>query len=730
MVFLWGVISWKKLVMNLFDKKWESLLGSIGIDTWLNIRYVDDGRTILQPLLPGWRWVDDKVVFCTKWQKEDRNLSPESITKRVLLGTLNHVETFLRFTIESEEDFEDGWLPTLDTCLRVNKETNQVEFKFFEKPEASKKTVQRSTAMEENSKFKILSNDLMRRFFNTMEEIDQPEKWTIIDQYGQKLLNSGYSLDQVRKISVNGIKGHESRKIRYTKQGRPFRRTGKQSKPSRVTKKLQQKSSGFKKSGQEDCYVGGKKPSRGNDKKKPKEPAKTAPKKTCIFVEYTHQGALAKKLREVAQRLEHILGFGIKVVEKAGLPLISKFPTDAWDNTPCGREDCITCTHGAEQIPPCAKKSAIYENVCSKCNKGAGSKEPVVQTNIEIPSIYVGETSRSIKERGGEHIAAYRSSNKDSHIFKHQSMEHPGEEPEFILRVASFHKTALERQVGEAVRIKRRGGQGAVLNSKAEFDRCRIPRLVLEEQDLEQADKLELERGEQLAATLDKEHNNWEQTRIRNRTMEHLEMMKTKEQYNYKTKRTKELPKREGKTRKRRRIFTIIGEDLGAAEECNLDIREDQLQLDPELHNNMEQPPTPPHTTPAVLELPKTPPSPSPPKVTHSFPLPRFKRPPRTPSAPQKPPRYPPPPPISRRNLSQQRQGSRDLEGAGRGGAQSCQHWDWQRGERECHYHWQAGHLHQELACVKAQMKYHLRSHQKQSQNHHLYLLDKIGTSS
>ena len=390
-----------------------------------------------------------------------------------------------------------------------------------------------------------------------------------------------------------------------------------------MTKKLQQKSSWFKKSGQEDCYVGGKKPSRGNDKKKPKEPAKTAPKKKCIFVEYTHQGALAKKLREVAQRLEHILGFAIKVVEKAGPPLISQFPTDAWDNTPCGREDCITCTQGAEQIPPCTKKSAIYENVCSKCNKRAGSKEPVVQTNIEIPSIYVGETSRSIKERGGEHIAAYRSSNKDSHIFKHQSMEHPGEEPEFILGVASFHKTALGCQVGEAVRIKRRGGQGAVLNSKAEFDRCRIPRLVLEEQDLEQADKLELEREEQLAATLDKEHNNWEQTRIRNRTMEHLEMMKTKEQYNYKTKRTKELPKREGKTRKRRRIFTIIGEDWGAAKECNLDIREDQLQLDPELHNNMEQPPTPPHTSPAVLELPKTPPSPSPPKVTHSSPPPQ-----------------------------------------------------------------------------------------------------------
>ena len=65
-------------------------------------------------------------------------------------------------------------------------------------------------------------------------------------------------------------------------------------------------------------------------------------------------------------------------------------------------------------------------------------------------------------------------------------------------------------------------------------------------------------------------------------------MMKTKEQYNYKAKRTKELPKVEGRTRKKRRIYTIIGEDWGATEECNIDIREEQLQLDPELHNNTE----------------------------------------------------------------------------------------------------------------------------------------------
>ena len=527
--------------MNLFDVRWEESLSEMGIDTWLNIRYVDDGRTILQPIHCGWRWVEDKLVFCKRWQEEDASLTLETVTKRAILGTLNHVEDFLKFTIESEEDFSDGWLPTLDTCLRVNKETNQIEFNFYEKKEASKKTVQKNTAMEENAKLKIVSNDLMRRLYNTMEEIDQAEKWKILDQYSQKLLDSGYPIEQVRKIIINGIKGHESRKIRYAKEGRPFRRTGEISKASHVTKKLREKSTWFKKKAKEDCYVGGRKstlPGKTDSIKKTLTEKKD-PAKTVMFVEYTPQGALAKRLREVAQRLESIVGFGIKIVEKTGLPLVSQFPSDTWDGTPCGRGDCITCIQGAEEIPPCTKQSMVYENVCLACNKGARSKEQVVQANIEIPSIYVGESSRSIKERGGEHWAAFRSKNQDSHILKHQMMIHPGEEPEFILRISSFYKTALERQVGEAVRIRRRGGQGAVLNSKAEFDRCRIPRLILEEHDQEQAKKYEEEREEQLTTALDMEHKTWERSRIRERAEEHKSMMASREQKQY-TKRSKE----------------------------------------------------------------------------------------------------------------------------------------------------------------------------------------------
>ena len=55
-------------------------------------------------------------------------------------------------------------------------------------------------------------------------------------------------------------------------------------------------------------------------------------------------------------------------------------------------------------------------------------------------------------------------------MYKHQVLEHPGEPPSFIFKVVSTHRTALNRQIKEAVRIRRRGGAGIILNSRTEYD--------------------------------------------------------------------------------------------------------------------------------------------------------------------------------------------------------------------------------------------------------------------
>ena len=69
--------------------------------------------------------------------------------------------------------------------------------------------------------------------------------------------------------------------------------------------------------------------------------------------------------------------------------------------------------------------------LCLLCNPGV--KEGKKLTPPEFPpSIYVGETARSICERGAEHWRGYKEKAEDSHIFKHYVIHHGGEgEPSF-----------------------------------------------------------------------------------------------------------------------------------------------------------------------------------------------------------------------------------------------------------------------------------------------------------
>ena len=95
---------------------------------------------------------------------------------------------------------------------------------------------------------------------------------------------------------------------------------------------------------------------------------------------------------------------------------------------------------------------------------------------------------------------------------KHQEEAHEGAAPKFCMRVVKTYKSALSRQIGEAVRIKRRGGAGCILNSKSEFDRCQIPRLIIEEQDEEKLKKNEEEEEqemERLSSSLEEQTNIW-----------------------------------------------------------------------------------------------------------------------------------------------------------------------------------------------------------------------------
>ena len=461
-------------------------------------------------------------MYSRAWEEEDeeQGLSGEQITKRILPETMNNIEDYLKFTAEVGEEYEGGWLPTLDMEIRITGK-NEVVYRQYEKPVSSKRTVQRTSAMGENIKHQILSQDMIRRLKNTSESLGGAAKVRAVDQYSQKLRNSGYMRDQIARIITNGVKGYEGMRRRRIKEGRALKCTASKSWMKRFKNKLLEKTTWFKKKKRAD-NKGGEEP--GNKRKSRNKEQKDQAQedieyRTVLFVNNTGGGELASRIKELTRRLAGSIGFGVKVVERNGNPLRSLFPlNNLWDGAPCGRKDCTPCNQEAEELPKCNKTSLVYENICKRCNTGAGAKEELKK--VVEGSLYVGESSRTLYERSREHDKDWRDKKERSHIAKHQGAVHGlEEEPQFIIRPVRFYKTALSRQIGEAGRIRRRGGAGAILNSKSEFSRCKIPRLVLEEIDEEQAKEQERKDQEEDLARIEEQANIWGELERRQKKM-------------------------------------------------------------------------------------------------------------------------------------------------------------------------------------------------------------------
>ena len=69
---------------------------------------------------------------------------------------------------------------------------------------------------------------------------------------------------------------------------------------------------------------------------------------------------------------------------------------------------------------------------------------------------YVGETNRSGYERGREHVKQFKNMEEGSHLLKHYLQCHRNiqmEEMEYGMRIRASFKSAIERQISEAVAI-------------------------------------------------------------------------------------------------------------------------------------------------------------------------------------------------------------------------------------------------------------------------------------
>ena len=97
----------------------------------------------------------------------------------------------------------------------------------------------------------------------------------------------------------------------------------------------------------------------------------------------------------------------------------------------------------------------------------------------DIVRVYEGETGRSARIRGAEHLKELEKKKEKSVLYKHKLTSHKNENVKFKMEITRKFKDALTRQANEAVRIYTRPAQES-MNSKSEFNHPPLARVVVE----------------------------------------------------------------------------------------------------------------------------------------------------------------------------------------------------------------------------------------------------------
>ena len=149
----------------------------------------------------------------------------------------------------------------------------------------------------------------------------------------------------------------------------------------------------------------------------------------------------------------------------------------------CSEKLCPICKTDTQKMNIlCNSNNVGYRWTCCTC------------WNRDKVKVYEGETSRSARLRGIEHVRSYIAKREDSVLYKHKILEHKDEEVDFQMEITGVFKDPLSRQAEESVRIQGRNNS-ELMNSKSEFNHPPIARIVVEKKSNYKGRKAQLSPG-------------------------------------------------------------------------------------------------------------------------------------------------------------------------------------------------------------------------------------------
>ena len=197
--------------------------------------------------------------------------------------------------------------------------------------------------------------------------------------------------------------------------------------------------------------------------------------KTILFVPVTKGGVLAKELKKREDEINRYSKTRIKIVEDGGVQLKNFLvQKDPFPKLKCEKKKCFVCNSEESDAMKyaCNSNNVGYRLECDTCIEKGKMR------------VYEGESSRSARIRGAEHMADYTNQRSNSVLLKHKLNEHQQEEMRIKMKITRKFKDPLTRQANEAVRINQRNNnKGELLNSKSEFNHPPLGRVVVEKRN-------------------------------------------------------------------------------------------------------------------------------------------------------------------------------------------------------------------------------------------------------
>ena len=356
-------------------------------------RYVDDINTLIDAgIMEG---------------NADRN------TMEKLQNVANTIHPSIQVTIDYPSIHTNKRLPVLDlemwmdTVKQQNGNTkHQVLHSHYMKPMASKHVINKQSALPDNIKENILVTDLVRIQRNISQNCPSEERTKHIQHFLDRMQFSGYSALERAKTYKKANKRFNTMLERDRLGTTPLYRHKEWNRVARDKEKWKKQRSWF----------------RGKRKQY----------ETTLFIDATPHSALAKDLQKTLNKA----GLPIRVIEKAGTSikqLLSR--SNPFRSETCSDASCAVCSR-ANKVTNCKTRECLYELKC------------------ECGESYIGETSRSAKERISEHFASMTSQSGDSVLKRHMNSQHGGIQKAVKVEVlATYPDDAMGRQVAESIYI-------------------------------------------------------------------------------------------------------------------------------------------------------------------------------------------------------------------------------------------------------------------------------------